>query len=770
MSAAMALPDDGGDLDGKRGSIMKGKNTGKAIKMAKGGIKNATALPGSAVKGVGNAAKFGVNATTFVAKGATQGAGKAAKVGVKSTITGAKMGVKGTLAGAKMGVKGTLAGAKLGVKGTLAGAKLGVKGTMATAKGTVGVGKLVAKGGVGLVTDFPGTAINLVGNTVKGAVGLPGTLTNLARRRVARDNRLAWETRLTSPVIKVDLFVECRNLPPKNSFASADSFAVIWKVKNGYTGAGANSDTPSSLPTKQEVEIGKTEVVRGNNSPKFDNSFRLNFNFEEEQSYLVRIYDEDLQYNTDLREHDYLGGVVFTLGQLMGCPGSTLACGLGNGSGRSQLFIMGREITEAREVVSLRFSAQDLPNFEQSLDKNDPYFKIERLEEDGITWETVFKSEVIMDNECPTWALVRLPIPQLCHGDMFNQIRLTLFDWNKFQDDNQLGFVATTVRNLVHGSEHGIPVFNVWREHKKLFRGSKQRKAGTLKVLKAHIEEIPSMLQYISGGMEIDLTIAVDCSLNNGARTEDTQGLHTRSNQYLNDYQAAIDKVGIIMESYSKDKIFNIWGFGAAFNGDEKPIFPLGSGAGVGALGLLELYNEFFGDEPTHEPGEVPILKPTIIKAMYRAIEQSHVRHSYSVLCILTAGNVLDMQKTVDCLCTAAEDAPLSVIIIGVGEGDFSTFKGLFEEGSAKLQHSNGVPISRDIASFASFFDFNDSCSEVVAKALAQMPEQFVQYEYNSGVKPRPPVPAPDLEKNLRKSIRKSRKKSTKRSKNGYST
>ena len=126
------------------------------------------------------------------------------------------MAVKGTLAGAKLGGKGALAGAKLGLKGTLAGAKLGVKGTVATAKGTAGVGRLVAKGGVSLVTDFPGTTINLVGNTLKGAVGLPGTLTNLARRRVARDNRLAWDTRITSPVIKVDLHVECRNLPQKD--------------------------------------------------------------------------------------------------------------------------------------------------------------------------------------------------------------------------------------------------------------------------------------------------------------------------------------------------------------------------------------------------------------------------------------------------------------------------------------------------------------------------------------------------------------------------
>jgi len=609
---------------------------------------------------------------------------------------------------------------------------------------------------VGLVTDFPGTAINLVGNTVKGAVGLPGTLTNLARRRVIRDNRLAWETRMTSPVVKIDLHVECRNLPQKNSFASADSFAVIWEVPNGYTGTGVNNDAPSANPTRQEVEVGRTEVVRGENSPKFDNTFRLDFRFEEEQSYLVRIYDEDLKYNTDLREHDYLGGVVFTLGQLMGSPGSMLACPLGKGGGQAQLFITGREIAEAREVVALRFSAQDLPNFEQSLDKNDPYFKIERLEEDGITWETVFKSEVIMDNESPTWSMVRLPLSQLCHGDLFNQIRITLFDWNKFQDDNPLGFVSTTVRNLVHGSEHGIPVFNVWREHKKLFGGSKQRKAGALKVLKAQIQEIPSMLQYICGGMEIDLTIAIDCSINNGLELEG--GLHTRSNLFLNDYQAAIHKVGVIMEPYSKQKVFKIWGFGANIDGQETSLFALGSGLGYGANGLLELYDEFFGDDITHKPGKQPVLKPTLEKAMFYAIEQASVRHCYSVLCILTAGNVLDMQLAVDCLCTAAEDAPLSVIIIGVGDGDFSTFNNLFEDGSAKLQHSNGVPISRDIAQFASFNDFDDSSGKVVAKALHALPEQFVQYCINSGVKPRPPLPAPDFEKSLRKSIRKSRK------------
>lgn len=663
-----------------------------------------------------------------------------------------------------MGVKGTMKGAKLGVKGTLAGAKLGV----ATAKGTVGVGKLVAKGGVGLVTDFPGTAINFAGTTAKGLVGLPGTLTNLARRRVIRDNKMAWDPRVTSPVIKIDVSIECCNLPQKDSFALADAFAVIWQVPNGYTGNSVNNDRPSSLPTRQEIEIGRTEVVRGSNTPHFEHSFRLDFLFQEEQTYLVRVYDEDLKYATDLREHDYLGGCVFTLGQLMGSPGSVMASTLGQMGSRSELYITGKEIKEAREVVAMRFSAQDLLSIDGVLDKNDPYFKVERQiqGEDTQTYETIYKSEVLESSESPTWAMFKIPLPQLCHGDMFNQLKISLWDYNKFQDDAPLGAASTTVRNLVYDSAHGIPVLNVYREQKRAFRGNKQLKSGILKVLRAEIIEIPSMLEFISGGCEIDLSIAVDCSLNNGDHTHET-GLHFRSNLWLNDYQAAIHKIGVIMESYSKEKKFRIWGFGTNISGEERPIFPMGDGFGVGANGLLDAYDNFFGEDAKHEPGERPIIKPSIEKAMYRAIELSRTKQCYSVLCILTAGSVLDLQDAVDSLCTAAEDAPLSVVIIGVGLGNIETFRNLFEEGSAKLQHSNGVPISRDIANFAAFSDFAENSSKVVAKALNAIPEQMVHHYVNNGIKPAPPIPVPDLRKSLRQSakLRKSKKTPPKRSK-----
>ena len=68
------------------GGMAKGtmKGVGKIGNVAAGGVRRttkiATAMPGSAVKGVGNAAKFGVNTTKFVAKGTVTGTAKAAKV------------------------------------------------------------------------------------------------------------------------------------------------------------------------------------------------------------------------------------------------------------------------------------------------------------------------------------------------------------------------------------------------------------------------------------------------------------------------------------------------------------------------------------------------------------------------------------------------------------------------------------------------------------------------------------------------------------------
>jgi len=146
----------------------------------------------------------------------------------------------------------------------------------------------------------------------------------MVKNRPKDFTKLAWASRLTAPVIKVDLVIQCRDLPKKDLLSQADSFCVLWEAPYGYTPTVVKG-MPVKLPGRQEKEIGRTEIARACHDPVFVQKFRLEFSFHEEQTYIIRVYDEDLQYHTDLKEHDYLGGCVFSLGQLMGAKGCTIA-------------------------------------------------------------------------------------------------------------------------------------------------------------------------------------------------------------------------------------------------------------------------------------------------------------------------------------------------------------------------------------------------------------------------------------------------------------
>ena len=58
------------------------------------------------------------------------------------------------------------------------------------------------------------------------------------------------------------------------------------------------------------------------------------------------------------------------------------------------------------------------------------------------------------------------------------------------------------------------------------------------------------------------------------------------------------------------------------------------------------------------------------------AAQVSHARQQYFVLLVNTDGCILDMQRTVDTI-VAGSDLPLSIIITGVGDANFSSMERL---------------------------------------------------------------------------------------------
>ena len=91
---------------------------------------------------------------------------------------------------------------------------------------------------------------------------------------------------------------------------------------------------------------------------------------------------------------------------------------------------------------------------------------------------------------------------------------------------------------------------------------------------------------------------------------------------------------------------------------------------------------------------------PTLFKPLLKRLERYIIRHSghkmYHCLLILTDGCIHDLRETVDQIVTCTEH-PLSIIIVGVGDADFTAMETL-DSDEYTLVDGNGTKAKRDIA------------------------------------------------------------------------
>src|SRR5690554_5121062 len=100
------------------------------------------------------------------------------------------------------------------------------------------------------------------------------------------------------------------------------------------------------------------------------------------------------------------------------------------------------------------------------------------------------------------------------------------------------------------------------------------------------------------------------------------------------------------------------------------------------------------------------------------------------------------MPATIDAL-VEASTLPLSVVIIGVGDADFSDMDRL-DGDDGLLKNSRGESAARDIVQFVPFRKFGPTRhSELAKEVLQEIPAQFLSYMAAMGVRPNPPVSAP---------------------------
>lgn len=94
---------------------------------------------------------------------------------------------------------------------------------------------------------------------------------------------------------------------------------------------------------------------------------------------------------------------------------------------------------------------------------------------------------------------------------------------------------------------------------------------------------------------------------------------------------------------------------------------------------------------------------------------------------ILTVGNDENIQETKQALIEASS-APLSVVIVGIGDADFSAMEMLDE-------HDPYTERGRDITKFVAFNEY-ESYNDLTSAVLEEIPDQLVDFYFEKGILP----------------------------------
>jgi len=538
--------------------------------------------------------------------------------------------------------------------------------------------------------------------------------------------------RLAKDYQQVEIFLSANDMPDLDTFSKSDIFLVLYMMEqNNWR------------------RIGRTETIYDNHHPVFQKQFKMNYIFEKEQPIRIEAYDEDKKNVRNIDDHDYVGSVDFVLGEIVHHPGGTVRKVLTKVRGKkkgkkpknkksrkfSTVVVKVEEIKQCNQIVNFNIGATKLPSMD-FFGGADPFLEFFRMGKGGSSTDSmvkVFSTEVLKDTKNPTWKPFKLEVSKACNGDFHRPIIIRCQDWNKIGKADLIGEVQTSMDELISLNGQSLPL---------VLSKKPGKSRGTLDIRKSFLEKRYTFLEYLTGGLNMRLMLAIDFTGSNGVPT-DNDSLH-----YINPstgrsvYMDAIMQVGKIIEVYDNERQFACWGFGAVVgnSGDTDHCFPLTLTDDPmlrGTEGVLSMYKQVV------QSGKLQFSGPTLFQYVLESAKSladlaKPKDHIYNVLLILTDGVVNDMQKTIDSLVSASK-LPLSVIIVGIGNANFTKMEFLDADDSP-LVSSKEVKMDRDIVQFVPFRDFKGKGPGALAEAvLAELPHQVVEYYQRMKEQPREP-------------------------------
>jgi hypothetical protein len=289
-------------------------------------------------------------------------------------------------------------------------------------------------------------------------------------------------------------------------------------------------------------------------------------------------------------------------------------------------------------------------------------------------------------------------------------------------------------RNL--GKFNG-PLSNLLNNGQKIKLGNTSNTANiSLELVKNY-----TFLDYIRGGMQINLTVAIDFTGSNGDPTKPFS-LHYLGTSN-NSYEIAISSCGNIVAYYDYDQLFPAFGFGGKFCMDNNVshCFPLNMNPDnpeiQGIDGILQAYRNILNQTKLYGPTFFHFIIDQVISVVKQDVIAEN-KMNYNILMILTDGIIDDLDETIDSLVEASY-LPISVIIIGIGDADFSNMN-ILDADDEPLIDKNGRKADRDLVQFVPFKKFSYNGQLLAQEVLEEIPRQVIEYYQHQKMPPREPI------------------------------
>ena len=456
-------------------------------------------------------------------------------------------------------------------------------------------------------------------------------------------------------------------------------FSIINPTKATYY-VSANLLDAQNINFSTEIKESHAE-----HEVNFEKFFVGDYYFEKQQNIQIIIYKNNYPININT-----------TLGCIIGARRSTYYYKI---DGSETLIIKGEKMGKNDDLLEVKFTLKDSSNQINYFENNKMTFIITCKNKKIYSSEQSNNDGEFQSVKIPTCLLE--PLYTVTFYNSYNQIILSF--------DKSIKDIDSSKDKL----QAKIPIYDNY--YVLLYDDSELIQNFTF-------------LDYINAGVRLDLSIGIDFTGSNG-HPLDIGTLHSLKGDKPNDYERAIKSCGDIVAYYDYDQLIPVYGFGAIINSSKDKeasmCFNLNfsENPDIHTIdNVLKIYHDCIETDKLTFSG--PTEFTPIIQTVISRINEKEF--DYHILMILTDGVIDDLQQTIDVLVEASL-LPLSVIIIGIGNEDFSKME-ILDGDKIPLVSSSGQKRVRDLVQFVSFSKFENDSKKLSEEVLAEIPKQIVDY------------------------------------------